>query len=63
MPELQHAQSKTMKSSGMMTEELAPTAVQLSQQNQIDALQEQLRNSQHRVHTLETSIRTPQVEE
>ena len=60
-PELQHAQSKTMKSSGMVTEDIPPTVVQLSQQNQIDALQEQLQNSQHRVHSLETSIRTPQV--
>ena len=55
-------QPRMMKSSGMMTENMQPTTVEVpSQQHQINALQEQLHNSQLQVRSLEASLRTPQV--
>ena len=55
-------QPKLMESSGMMTEDIPPTTMEvLSQQHQINALHEQLHNSQLQVRTLEASLRTPQV--
>jgi hypothetical protein len=56
-------QPKIMKSSGMMTENMPPTTIEVpfQQQHQINALQEQLHNSQLQVRTLEASLRTPQV--
>ena len=55
-------QPKIMKSSGVMTEDIPPTTMEVpSQQHQINALYEQLHNSQLQVRTLEASLRTPQV--